>query len=88
MTRKRKKRTSVFVKPENIIISPLILKRRINNKRMATLVASNKNKLVSPLLCIRIKRKFYLLDGNERLKNILALNKTGMEITRIKVDLL
>ena len=85
--KKRQKRTSVFVKPENIITDSTIIRRRINNKRFASLISKNQGKPVSPLLCIRIKRKFYLLDGNERLKNILILNKTGMDIVRVKIQL-
>lgn len=84
----KKKRTSVFVKPENIITDSGFIRKRIHNKRLATLVRANSGKPISPLLCFRIKRKFYLVDGNERLKNILMLNKTGMSIVRVKVELL
>lgn len=78
---------SVFVKPENIIIDNSFIRRRVNNKRFASIVEKNNRQKITPLLCIRVKRKFYLIGGQQRLFNILSLNQTGMNITRVKVDL-
>lgn len=78
---------STFVKPENIIMDSAFVKRRINNKRFASLVEKNRKKKIAPLVCVKVKRKYYLIDGYERLFNILLLNKTGMKIEKVEVEL-